>query len=122
MTKTLVRADFDANLTGAPWDVLPSPAHAGKVESFYSEQGSDELVVVLDDGTVKTAKNDWTVWADLDLGIELPLQTLVRPVSLGRLPDGRMIVHAALYDGRPGAALDAPSPFSAAGYFIADAP
>jgi len=122
MTKTLVRTDFDATPTGAAWEILPSAAHAGKVESFYQDEGSEELVAVLDDGTVMHAEGDWASWTPLDLGIELPLATRVHPVSLGRLPDGRWLVHAALYDGRPGAAMDTPSPISPSAYMLSALP
>ncbi len=122
MTKTLVRTDFDATPAGATWEILPSAAHAGKVESFYQEQGSDELVVVLDDGTVTRAQADWSSWAPLELGFELPLPTRVHPLSLGRLPDGRWLVHAALYDASPGAATDTPSAISPSAYLISALP
>jgi hypothetical protein len=122
MTKTLVRTDFDATPTGATWEILPSAAHAGKVESFYQQEGSDELVAVLDDGSVLNAEADWSSWSPLELAIELPLPTRVKPVSLGRLPDGRWLIHAALYDASPGAAMDTPSPISPSGFFLSTTP
>lgn len=119
--RTLVRADFDA-VPPHTWQILPSSADAGRVASIYHEQGSDEVIAVLDDGVVMRANSDWTSWSEWDLGIELPLQTRVKPMSLGRLTDGRWLVHAQLQDGRPGAAADAPSPISAAGYLVSPAP
>lgn len=125
MSKTLVRADFDA---AAPadgvytWQILPAPDAVGHVSAFYKEPGTDELIVVLDDGELQRAESDWTAWTPLTFDVDFPLATRVQPTAVSRLPDGRWLISAELFDARPGAPADTPSPLSARGFLVAPTP
>ena len=123
--KALVRTDFDeaAPASGSyTWETLPTSADAAQVVSFYQEPGTDAVFAVLEDGTIMHAQNDWSDWSELILDFDLPLATVVHPTALARMPDGRWLVSARLYDGRAGVAPDTPSPLAKTAYLVSPAP
>lgn len=115
--QTLAMIDFDApGSEPHDWSVLPSPAAKGHVLSFWHDPQTHDLVVVLDDGQVQraTAASGWTQFAPVDLGIQLSLPTVVKPLAMGKMADGRWIVLARLFqpDGTT------PSPLGINGWLI----
>lgn len=118
-SKTLSVIDFDQ---AAPhtWKVAPSAADQGRVVSVFDDPATRDLFAVLADGTVSraTAAGHWADWSAVDLGIELALPTKVTPVAVGKLPDGRLIVLAALRtsDGA------GPCPIAAHGFLVGPKP
>jgi hypothetical protein len=122
-TNTLVLTDFDAPGARA-WAVVPSAADARHVRNFYRDPVTDDVYAVRDDGTVAraTAAGGWNDWAPFDLQLSLALPTRIRPVALGRTPDRRWLVLAQLFDGAPGAAMDAPSALGRGGWLLGPTP
>ena len=121
---TLVRADFDAAAPASgqyAWETLPGSDLAGRVVSFYNEPGTDEVIVVLDDGAVLHADADWTTWTPLTFDVDLALPTVVQPTAVSRLPDGRWLISAKLFDARPGVAAGTHSPLGTQGLLVSPA-
>lgn len=114
-SETLVATTFDGT-----WRTLPTATDATHVRSIFHDlhdAGRAAVVAVRDDGTVwrATDASGWTDWAEVDLGIDLLVPANADVLAVGVAPDGRMLVSARLFDGRPGAAANTPWPFAAYG-------
>ena len=124
LTSTVVYADFDASepVEGYAWQTIPDDDAAGQVVSFYSEPGTSDVAVVLADGTVFGAQGDWAAWSPITFDIALALPTIVQPEAVSRLPDGRWLLAAKLFDGSPDAIEGAASPIAPRGVLVSPQP
>jgi hypothetical protein len=124
VSRTLVATDFDApGDTPKAWAALPSAADAGHVLNIWQDPSSAIIYVVKDDGTVLScpgdAFDDPAAWQEIDLGIELAFPTLVQPLAVSRLQDGRWFIMANLKDAK---SPSQPSPFGDTSYLIGPKP
>ncbi len=105
-------ADVDLGVASPTWRTLPSEADAGRVAAMHHDVERGELVVLYPDGNAMRATDasGWTDWAAYDFGFDFPVATRTVPRALARLGDGRWILLADLFDGRPGAAPNTRSP------------
>jgi hypothetical protein len=124
VSRTLVATDFDAaGDTPKAWTPLPSAADAGHVLNIWQDPRSAIIYAVKDDGTVVScagdAFDDPAAWEEVDLGIELALPTIVQPLAVSRLDDGRWFVLADLNDATMAGER---SPFGDTGFLVGPKP
>lgn len=124
LSHTLLSTDFDA-AGDAPkaWTVLPSAADAQHVLNIWQDPETSLVYAVKDDGAVVSAPGDAfddpAAWEEVDLGIELALPTIVTPLAVSRLEDGRWFVLADMNDAKAPAEI---SPFGTTGFLLGPKP
>ena len=112
-----------AGETPKTWTPLPSASDAGHVLNIWQDPQSAVVYAVKDDGTVVSCPGDTfddpAAWEELDLGIELALPTIVQPLAVSRLDDGRWFVLADLNDAKTPTER---SPFGDTGFLVGPKP
>jgi hypothetical protein len=124
VSHTLFATDFDApGEATKTWTPLPSAADAGHVLNIWQDPKSAVIYAIKDDGQVVSSPGDAfadpAAWEEVDLGIELALPTVVQPLAVARLDDGRWFVLADLNDAKNPSAR---SPFGETGFLVGPKP